>query len=350
MLERFETSELFDDDLKRDLRTFREDLDRINDEKGAAVAALLGVQQRMARYSETIATNLAELVALGDQRRALDGVLDVETRRYLQGIRQRAKERLHAYLYEFVKSYQYHYLRDVSDTFYNFDAWVAKLRELESVDEHGTVTPVPLSAVQEIERQVTRNEYLGMAREIVVQRQREAGASRNSYVCTLSDEQRDVLCRTGYLRFNVLEDFNTHADLGMRNARIADVALRQFDVTLAPGADGVNLHVDVEHSGRSILLDGDGRYWFFQKGRHDDPIRWRYVWKGDGLPVRDTPIEDGEFLDELLSDSNIEYREYLPALFSDLTLWINKGTDPEARTRDLASIDALQFELAFVRH
>lgn len=348
LLENIETSELFDAELKRDFREFRATLEQINEKKSSAVSALLGVQQRIAQYSETIANNLAELVSLGKQRQSLDGVLGVETRQYLHDMQQRSKERLYAYLYEFVKSYQYQYLKDVSDTFYNFDKWVDKLRQLESLNADGTVNTVPLDKFQEIEQTVTRSEYLEMARQIVAERQKQAGSSQNSYICILSDEQRAFLARNGYLNFNVFDDFKTNAHLAMRDARIMDIDLKQFKLELAPGASGVNLHVDFEHSGTSILRDSHGQYWFFQKGQTDDSIRWRYIWKGKDRLDKDVKIDDDEFLDKLLPEGQIKYREYMPALFSNITLWINKNTDADRRMQDVAKITAVEFELKFL--
>lgn len=348
LLAQLDTSALFDAALKKDYHDFRDTLDQINTRKGKAVASLLNVQQRILQYADSISSNLASLVALGRQRQSLDGVLGVEVRQYLHDLQQRARERLQAYLYEFIKAYQYQYLCDVGDSFYDFDRWVQKLRDLETTNADGTITPPTLQKIQEIEREVTRSDYLEMARKIVEERQHQAGLSANSYTCSLSEEQCATLTRRGWITFNVLQNFATHASLAMRDARILDLHLTTFDLDLVQGVQTPNLNLSFEHSGISVLLDGDGQYWFFQKGRTDDPIRWRYIWKSPDRLDKDVKIEADEFLDGLLPQSQIKYREYMPGLLSDVTFWINRDSPPDERMREVAKIKAVSFELSFV--
>jgi hypothetical protein len=347
LLEDVKNSRLFDDKLKDDYREVIEELQAIGVKKGTAASKLLSVQQRILQYTDAIASGLSEMVALGRQRQSLDGVLGVEARQYLQGMRDRAKERLQAYLYEFVKAYQYQYLADVPESFYTFDTWVGRLVALESVDAWGVRTTPTLAKIQEIEKQVITSEYLQMARAIVQDRQKRARSSSNNYSCKLNDTQLTKLLEKGHFTFNLLYHFDTNATLEMNDARIEDITFTSFKLTLAKGAGSPNLNISFEHSGTSILRDGDGQYWFFQKGVTDDPIRWRYVWKPNNLE-KDTVDDSDELLDALLQGDEIKFREHRPGLLSYVTLWINKGSPPADLKRYVAEFKEVKFNVKFV--
>jgi hypothetical protein len=356
LMENVKTSAIFPDDVKKGYFDLLDSLEEIGAKKTRAVSKLLGVQQQIAQHTSTIADGLSDLVALGRQRQALDGVLGIEARQHLQGMRDRAKERLHAYLYEFIKAFQYQYLSDVPASFYNFDTWVDRLVALESVDAEGVRTMPTLAKIQEIEKQVITSEYLEMARAIVLDRQKRAGASSNSYTCTLNASQLQKLLDKGHLTFNLLDDFDTNATLAMKDARIEDITLTTCTLTLAKGAGSPNLNISFEHSGTSILRDGDGQFWFFQKGATDDPIRWRYVWKPPKLVgtktvdnfEKDTVDSRDRVLEALLKADEIKFREHRPGLLSPVTLWINQDKPAEELKRYVEKFDAVTFDVKFV--
>ena len=343
------TSAIFPDDVKKDYFDLLDSLEEIGAKKTQAVSKLLGVQQRIAQHTGTITSGLSDLVTLGRQRQALDGVLGIEARQHLQGMRDRAKERLHAYLYEFIKAYQYQYLADVPSSFYNFDTWVDRLVALESVDANGVREMPTLAKIQEIEKQVVTSEYLQMARAIVLDRQKRAGVASNSYTCKLNETHLNKLLDKGHLTFNLLYNFDTNATFAMKDARIESISLTTFKLTLAKGAGTPNLNISFEHSGTSILRDGDGQYWFFQKGATDDPIRWRYIWKPPNKLEKDTVDPDSDkLLEALLKDDQVKFREHRPGLLSYVTLWINKDSPAEELKRYVAKFDAVTFDVKFV--
>jgi hypothetical protein len=346
LLENVKTSALFDDALKKDYFALQESLEAIGVRKNDAVSKLLGVQQSIVQNTAAITSGLSEMVALGRQRQALDEVVRIETLQHLHGMRERAKERLHGYLYEFIKAYQYQYLIDVPSTFYDYDTWVERLVALESVDADGVRTTPTLDKIKAVEKDILTSDYLQMARAIVLDRQKRAGASANSYTCKLNATQLEKLLTKGHLTFNLLYDFNTNATLAMQDARIEEISLTTFAFTPAKGSGSFNLNIMFEHSGKSILLDGQGQYWFFQKGATDDPIRWRYVWK-PGKLEGDTVIKGDALLDALLKGDEVTFREHRPGLLSNVTLWINKDAT-EPLTRYVAAFTKVMFNVKFV--
>lgn len=367
MLDNFETSVLFDDELKKDLSDFKATLDEVNEEKSSAVMHLMSIVQRIGTYNDNLSTCLSNYNSVNKQRATFDGVLNITTRQYLKGMNRRAQDRLNAYLYEFVKSFQYEYLQDVSENVYNFKKLVDELCTIESVDEvSGEVSAITLDDLKKAEKKVLRSEYLDIARKLVGKRQSYEHRKTNSYECVLSASQKEILAREGCLKFNLYENFRTNMDLGMRDARIIDMEL-EFDACPADGVDNTNLNIKFEHSGTSIIRDEEGQYWFFQIGKDDDPVSWQYVWQyKDDSNIRDKCCENGanpygtlqrderyegdtELEKEMRdNDEELTYAHYLPSMFSDITLWINKGLEPGKRAADIRSVNKASFKVTFM--
>jgi hypothetical protein len=127
------------------------------------------------------------------------------------------------------------------------------------------------------------------------------------------------------------------------DARIKNIALK--DVKLKGEKDYVSVEVVFRHSGESIINGGTSTvpvYYYFRASATDDPVVWGWMvnaekekektgW-ADMKVTTTTADEKGSdrdldlILDKALSSSEkIQYKEYFPSFFSDITLTIDPG-------------------------
>lgn len=312
--------------------------------QSAAMAKLVRAQQAIGTGVARVSENLITQNALSRQRQSLEGVLDVRTKRYLRGMQERARDMLRWSVYNLVMSYRYEFLRDVSDTFYNFDKVVDALRSLEgasTTSQGGPPKILPPDKFKAVDDTVLLNELLGEARKILEEREHRAGASwQNVAVCELTDEQREELRLTGRLTFNLVRDLHT-GSLNWVDARIVDINLDQLGLEPADFSRSLSLRATFRHSGESIILGRDERtkqwtYYYFRAALGDDPIEWGFSYNHAlALDRRIKKDQKDTERDELVNraleapgatgSTKIQYREYSPAYFSDITLFLTRG-------------------------
>jgi hypothetical protein len=200
-----------------------------------------------------------------------------------------------------------------------------------------------------------KNQLQGLVQGIVAKRNHYASATAYDNPCQLTKDQRDVLLRTGWVKFNLVSDMGLYT-FDLPRARIKTIELNKFAVQ----TDGPSLRLEVDfwHSGQSVLRDAgkQGVYYSFEQNQEDDPISWRFVCTTDpnrGLPMvihGGKKVDGGEGeQDELLKEAlkDLKFREYWPGLFSDVTLWLHKG-HYEAVRKKIQSIDAVEFTVSVV--
>jgi hypothetical protein len=330
--------------------------------QAAAMAQVGGAQQALSTNVARIAENMTAQNGLSRQRQSLDGVLDIRTKRYLRGMQERARDMLRWSVYNLVMSYRYEFLRDVSDSFFNFDKMVDALRELEAAPatpQSGPPKPLAQARFKEIDDTVLLNELLGEARAILEEREHRAGAAySNQAVCQLTDEQLEQLRVTGQVTFNLVRDLQA-GSLDWVDARIVDLNLTELG--LDTGVPALSLRATFRHSGESVLLGRDDRtrqwtYYYFRAAPGDDPIEWGFSYnralvEASRIKKDQKEKERDDLLNRALEGQipggppKIDYKEYSPSYFSDITLYLTRGKawDPGAISR----ISSVKFNVTY---
>ncbi len=328
----------------------------------ATMERLQAAQQTITSQVGNVADNLAAQVALSRQRQAIGSGLDIRTKRYLHGMQDRARDVLLWSKYHLVMSYRYEFLKDVTDSFYNHEKVVTHLQDLEAATDpaaraSGRAALLPEAKWREIDDTVLRNEFLGEAQELLKERQSRAVAARENVIgpLQLSDQQLERLRRTGRVTFNLVRDMDV-GTIDWVNARIVGVSLQ--DVAVETANTRLSLRLTVRHSGESVLLGRDARtgawtYYYFRCAPGDDPIEWGFSYNHAAttrIKADERKPEADDMIRKVLEQasgqmSQIQFREYSPALFSDLTLHLTGAGQTPAQS--ISKITNVQFSVNY---
>jgi hypothetical protein len=356
-------------------------LKAVTQRKKAKVDELIYWQRRASTSLAAITGGLATQSVLSRQRQSLAGVLNPSVKEYLKQTRERAKDTLAESIYWFVKSHQYENLQDVEDTFYNFDTWAELLRkqELEKVKPS---TPVADSEAEAEAISIRRARYVLSADDfkkvgdevfaaevrhvgqaMLRERQKHGEAMTGAYKGCVwerktnpkTDEEKtanlmlDSLAE-GQVVFNFVRDFNK-GSLGWNDARVVAVKLKEL--ALRTEDDDLVLTVLIEQLGDMTIAQkagGERTLFVFRTGRNDDPIGWQYIYNhidrrtNSGLKDR-TRLAKVEENIKALVNSEVEFREYHPALFSDYKICFTDIYKGDGKTRKSFTINRLEMEV-----
>ncbi|WP_157270159.1 hypothetical protein [Azohydromonas aeria] len=353
-------------ELKAEYLKLLADVKDLNARKSSAAGVFCLQQKLVVNYSARLSTAMLELNALTSQRQVADGVLDPGMKTYLRGMQERARAHLLWAQYHFVKAWQYEYLADVGDDFYNLEHWVSRFLEFEKLRSGIANTKKKLDELDEkdqdkvintflteddfaqIGESVRQEQSLSLVRNLLNQRQHHPGRQRERFDLTLSEAQLACLARDGKVSFSLVDDFQV-VSLKDVHATIADVNLEVF---LIDSQDQkLNVRIEFVHAGTSILLKEDRKYFKFQKAPAEQPIVWRFayshgvylrlvkdeeeVWTYFSKKIinKNEDVEDAAnaLLKEEFGESlSLKYTEYMPSAFSQLTLWLNRGQFADA--------------------
>ncbi len=349
-LDDINASSIFSDELKNKFNALKKSVEDCNQTKLEAMRDVISIQNQISYYTAAISKNLIASVALSQQRQFLDQSLSVGTKSHLNVIQQQIRERLQSALYDFVKAYQYEYLEDVGDDFYNFfGAYVGELCKLDNLDTDAALSSssrVPTEQqFQETANTVLKEHYLSTAAKIVTDRQQFATSNNTNQVnCTLSRQQLDQLLNTGRVPLNLVQDFPTALNFELAKARITDVEMNEFQIEAQSNSDfsfGVRLY----HSGVSVIKSPkSGKYYFFQQNKEDDPIAWGFVYRQHDQTIEKDQKADSSSPDEVLyaklqnNPGMIPFKEYLPSCFSNLKLVLESNYDLKQYVRALTQV------------
>jgi len=359
-----------DQDMRAAGKRLTDSLKAVTQRKKAKVSELIYWQRRANTSLAAITGGLATQAALSRQRQSLAGVLNPSVKEYLKQTRERAKDALAESIYWFVKSHQYENLQDVDDTFYNFDSWTGLLQNQELAKLKGLAkvrSPAITEAEAQAEAEAARPRYLLSAEDfkkvgddvfkaevrqigqaMLRERQKHGVPMTGQYTgCVwertpstktdMTDIERyanltlDNLAQ-GQVVFNFVRDFNK-GSFDWDDARVVSVKLKEL--ALQTEDDYLSLTVLIEQLGDMTIAktaEGERTRFVFRTGRDDQPIGWRYTYNHDQRRNNKKGLTGGtvdgsengstteEKLDEsikALVGSEVKFREYHPALFSD---------------------------------
>jgi hypothetical protein len=360
-------------------------LKAVTQRKKAKVSELIYWQRRANTSLAAITGGLATQAALSRQRQSLAGVLNPSVKEYLRQTRERAKDALAESIYWFVKSHQYENLRDVDDTFYNFDSWTELLQNQELAKLKGLAkvrSPAITEAEAQAEAQAARPRYLLSAEDfkkvgndvfkaevqhigqaMLGERQKHGVPMTGKYMGCVwertprpnTDEKKyanlmlDNL-EQGQVVFNFVRDFNK-GSLDWDDARVVSVKLKEL--ALQTAEDNLSLTVLIEQLGDMTIAQtagGERTRFVFRIGRDDQPIGWRYNYNhndrrnNSGLTGRTTEAKLDESIKALVN-SQIEFREYHPALFSDYRIRFTDIYKGDGKTKKSFTINRLEMDV-----
>jgi hypothetical protein len=354
---------LDDPELRAKGMALNQKLREILGRKKQAASELFFWQQQASTCAATIASNMGALTQLSRQRQSLDLGLDSAVQGYLQETKERAKDALAQSIYWFVKSFQYENLKDVEDTFYNFDSWTDKLRNQEKAKQ-----PDPAGSSQTTGRDpnfvlaedeytkvgdaVFKAEQLNMGTDLLQERQKHNTSWAGDYgSCVLErskspDNAQQIRVNqmldnllNGLVAFNFIDDFEK-GSYAFNDARVVDIDLKEFDIYSTD--QNLSFTIQIKHSGESIIgkdAGSEGRVFYaFQSGREDDPVSWEFVYNSsldDGKKIskssKDNTI-DAEVKSLIDNSLNIDsFKEYNPGLFSSYMIHISDLDDSKKR-------------------
>ena len=326
----------------------KSEFEELNAKKAAAVAALASHQQNIIACTAQLATNLAERAALSQQMQGFDDALDVSVQSYLRGMSQRARDNLRWSLYHFAKAYQYEYLRDVSDEFFNLDKWVDKLRDY-AAKRNKLLGRDDFSKADfdTVEKAAFDDQFATLARDIINRRQQYNSGAELPLEVALSETQRSLLNKNGSISFNLVRDFDkgsfSHVDM-----RIVALKLTTLKF-VKPVPDHTSFEIAFKHSGESIILGHSNDYYYFRAAEGDDVISWNFTYNVSAAVDGANGIDAGKpserskqeaaLLKKLLgSEVDQRYQAYFPSFFSDITLQINPGHFKQGAVPEIADL------------
>ena len=348
-------------------------------EKQLAVSDLMRWQKQATTSLATVTRNLATMSELSKQRQSIDIGLNPAAKAYLKETRDAAKDILAESIYWFVKSYQYEFLRDVPDSFFNFDTWAAELQKQERTRlteqaaraaalpavQGAAVTRAPkiLLSKEDFEAigdGVFKAEQLKLGAALLAERQKRGPSPEGEYLdCVLQrtdqpqdpwdhrqNEMLDAL-EQGEAVFDFVLDFRK-GSYGWNHARVAQVKLVKLDVEASEST--LSLTFRVEQRGDAVIARKDAgedrQFYRFRPSRNDDPIGWTFVYNhqkrksGSGITTPPTPDPLGDVAGDLLN-SKMTFQEYQPALFSDYVIRITDLYGADGKRKGLTTIREL---------
>jgi hypothetical protein len=363
--------EMLKSQFKDDYKKLLDNLESVNREKSLAVASVIEGQQLVAALNMQISRNVTELCTLSDQRRNF-GAIDSEMMQYLAAMQQRARDRLLCSQYHFIKAYQYQYLEDPKDSFYNLERWATKLRALAGgVGPDGKIKQPTLDEFTEADKLCLKAELDDLFVPVLNKRQHfQSPKVTPNKQLNLKQEQLEELQRNGYVHFNLVNDMDVYSMKAV-GARIVDMKLNVLK--LKTKEKDLRIEVEICHSGQSVLRNNSGNYYFFQKASSDDPISWSFVCTMPDQAAAPTPAapapavptpaapppanagaasvsvdmacepaEAAPAKTDPLAPQDVSFVEYQPALFSQLTLWLHRGKYENVRN-SIEKIEAISF-------
>ncbi|WP_341703635.1 hypothetical protein [Ferrovibrio sp.] len=329
------------------------ELKKANQRKAVAIQTLNACSKAIADASAQISKNFSELIGLSDQTQMLDDALDAGALQYIQGMRQRAEDRLRWYQYNFAKAYEYEYLTPVPPKFLSLDDWIGRLVDCKrKLDNLKTDEPVELEPedIERVEDLVVKDHLKKMAEVLVKERGKTVRVPRG---VTLTPKDHpaffSTLLRDGKVTFTLPE-------LGAVMFTEAHARIVGFDITefrIEPADNNLSFEIEVWHSGISVIrgVDHDTDCYYFQAGK-GEAISWGFSYDGTNEKSLIMPDEEfGQAHTQLFDGEAIDYEEYYPSAFGDLTMVI-VGKDlrsQESILKDIEAIKLIKLELGIAK-
>jgi hypothetical protein len=361
-------SQLLVDDpvLRQKGQEFAKKLEAALAKKKQAAAELMKWRQSLATSLDTVTRNLATMSQLSRQRQSIDLGLNPAAKAYLKETRDAAKDALAESIYWFVKSYQYEFLGDVGNSFFNFDTWTTELQKQENEKQRqsnpnppqpaspgGVVTRAPKILLTkqdlvEVGDKVFKAEQLKLGKDLLTERQNRAPAKVIKYTdCVLcrmdplpppddaqyssarrQNEMLDALARGEVVLFDFVRDFGK-GSYNWNNARVSKVDLVKLEIETPIPTLGLTFRV--EQRGDMVIaqkVGNDRHFYRFRPGSYSDPVGWTVGYnhqnknQDSGIERPTAPRDPLEGVAKELLASSLEFEEYQPSLFSDYVISI----------------------------
>jgi hypothetical protein len=236
-----------------------EDIEKLNKRKAAFYEDLVTAVQAMDVAANTILKNQMGLIQMrGDLDATLDKI-DFEALQYVQGMGQRARERLLIYKYYLLKSYHYLALEPLPDMDFQAQKVFDKLATLLPESSDGMLNETqykPLAATFEADLKV-------IADKIIRFYETHQGRQPGSFDLQLTKEQLAMLnSKTKRVELDLLWKLNRQRE----DIRITSIETKAVGLTPLP-AETKNVGLEFRHDGRSRIRRG-GKLFLFRSGEY----------------------------------------------------------------------------------
>jgi hypothetical protein len=242
-----------------EFKKLTEDIEKLNKRKAAFYEDLVGAVQAMDLAANTILKNQMGLIQMrGDLDDTLDKI-DFEALQYVQGMGQRARERLLIYKYYLLKSYHYLALEPFPDMDFQAQKVFDKLATLLAESSDGMLSETQyksLAATFEDDLRVIANKIIRFY-------ETHKGRTPGYFDVQLTKEQLAMLnSRAKRVELDLLWKMNRQRE----DVRITSIETKAIGLAPLP-AETKNLGLEFRHDGLSRIRRG-GKLFLFRSGEY----------------------------------------------------------------------------------
>jgi hypothetical protein len=273
---------------KDQLTQITDKLESLGVQKQKVMEGLLRAQDQISEGCATINKNLVKTVAINKQLQNISNSLDLEIKTFAKDLKTKSQERLRQYLYHFVKSYEYRYLKRVPENFFDTDV-VAKIIDFEQQQNSDLLTE---DGFAEIYNTAIQKKFSELANQMIADQQHKKPSMKNKYRCVLNSTHLKQLNESYVLPFNLVRDFRV-GSFSDKNFRIISMAIVKLKVV-----SGYELQLISEDKLEKVTNEGQNLVVVAQIG---NALHIR-IFEVNGNKVVDKPgieFTDGEALKKL---------------------------------------------------
>lgn len=236
-----------------------EEVKRLNTRKAALAEELLSVLDAIDQATSTIVKNQFALIKVRAQLDTKLEAINPQLRQYVQGMGQRARDRLLHYQYYMVKSYQYLMLEDLPVIDYRSQALIKAFVPMLTASPDGTLTADQFSQL----KSVFDDQLRQTGKRIIDYYQDHTARNTAILPVTLTKDQVETLNAQGQVDIDLLPWLNPQRE----DLRITGI--ETYSVTLAePLPTGiVAFSLEYRHDGVSRIRRG-GKLYLFRTGQY----------------------------------------------------------------------------------
>lgn len=256
-----------------------EDVKRLNKRKAAIAEELLSVLDTIDQATTTILKNQFALIKVRAQLDTKVEAINPQLRQYVQGMGQRARDRLLHYQYYMVKSYHYLMLEDLPVIDYRSQKLIDAFAPMLAKSPDGTLTADQYNSL----KAVFDDQLRQVAKRIIDYYQSHTPRRTATLPVALTDEQVETLNAQGQVEIDLLRWLNPQRE----DLRITGVETYKVTLTEPLPTKTAEFSLEYRHDGVSKIRRG-GKLYLFRTGQYR-------IAAGKGEPTPDQYRNDKVF-------------------------------------------------------
>ena len=256
-----------------------EEVKRLNTKKAALTEELLSVLDTIDQATTTILKNQFALIKVRAQLDTKVGALNPQLRQYVQGMGQRARDRLLHYQYYMVKSYHYLMLEDVPAIDYRSQKLVDAFVPMLADSPDGSLTASQFNSL----KAVFDDQLQQVGKQIIDFYQSHTARNTATLPVSLSRKEVETLNAQGQVDIDLLRWLNPQRE----DLRLTGVETLKVTLAGPLPSEIVGFSLEYRHDGISKIRRG-GKLYLFRSGQYR-------IAAGKGEPTPDQYRNDKVF-------------------------------------------------------